>query len=367
MEALMLAEFHKNHARALVESGGYQIPAYYKNVEDEFRAAQKAAMMDRSFAGKLRVFGKDRESLLHRLTTNEMRHLPAGGGVVNIFTNAKGRVVDIVEMFMEEDSIFLLTSPGRAQILKNWIEKYTFIEEVRCEDLTLQFGMIALFGDECAARLQQLLGWEMNDLPAQYARQVVFERQPVIIQRSGTITPVQFNLILPAEKMMVLWERLTAQASPLGLAVYEMLRIYRGLPVMDKEITEEYNPHEVGLFSFINFDKGCYIGQEVIARLDTYQKVQRQLVGVRLETPTILFEKEQKENRGDQLFSATPAPVYAGEHLIGQLTSVCFSPDRGHATGLAVIRKPFATPAAPVQVRWPERTIPGSLQNLPHS
>jgi hypothetical protein len=144
-----------------------------------------------------------------------------------------------------------------------------------------------------------------------------------------------------------------------------MLRIHRGLPVMDKEITEEYNPHEVGLHPFINFDKGCYIGQEVIARLDTYQKVQRQLAGVRLETPTILFDKEQKENRGDQLFSATPAPIYAGDQLIGQLTSACFSPGRSGGIGLAVVRKQFAAHADAAQVRWPERIVPAHLQVLP--
>jgi folate-binding protein YgfZ len=361
----MLAEFHENHGRAFVEIGGYQIPVYYKNAVEEYHAAQKAAIMDRGFAGKLRVFGKDREALLHRLTANEMRNLPVGGGVVNIFTNAKGRVVDVVEMFMEEDSIFLLTSPGRAQAVKEWIEKYTFIEDVRCEDVTAQLGVIALFGDESAALLQQVFEWNIRDLPAQYARAFVFGGQRVLVQRSGTISPTQFNLILPAEAMIKFWQALLATAAPIGHAAYEMLRIHRGLPVMDKEITEEYNPHEVGLHPFINFDKGCYIGQEVIARLDTYQKVQRQLAGVRLETPTILFDKEQKENRGDQLFSATPAPIYAGDQLIGQLTSACFSPGRSGGIGLAVVRKQFAAHADAAQVRWPERIVPAHLQVLP--
>jgi folate-binding protein YgfZ len=335
--------------------GGYQIPAYYTSATGEFLAAKKAAVMDRSFAGKLRVFGKDRESLLHRLTTNEMRNLPPDGGVVNIFTNAKGRVVDVVEMFVEENSIFMLTTPARATLVKEWIEKYTFIEDVRCEDVTSQYALVSFFGEESVKLLRQSCGWEVEDLPMQHARSLRWEDKNVIVHRSGAITPVQFNLILPIAEMAKLWERATAQATPIGHAAYEMLRIHRGLPAVGKEITDEYNPHEAGLYPFINFEKGCYIGQEVIARLDSYQKVQRQLRGITLEV----------DAASAQPIPAAGAPIYLGEQLIGQLTSACFSPEYGQGIGLAVVRKQFAASIAPVQVRWPERSVAGRLRALP--
>jgi hypothetical protein len=352
---LTLSEFHHSQAKAFIDIGGYAIPAYYQDAVAEFHAAQKAAMMDRSFAGKLRVLGKDRESLLHRLTANEMRNLKNGEGVVNIFTNAKGRVVDVVEMFMMANSIFLLTSPDRAKLVKEWIEKYTFIEEVKSEEVTSQYSMISLCGAESAACLLALFDCQVNDLPAQHAHVFVEGDKSIIVQRSGMISPMQFNVIIPASEMEKFWQRLLTKATPIGHTAYEMLRIHRGLPAVDKEITEEYNPHEVGLHPFINFEKGCYIGQEVIARLDSYQKVQRQLTGVNLEI------KESDAN----LFSSTAAPIYAGDQLIGQLTSVCFSSERGHAIGLAVVRKQFVTQTDPVQVRWPKRTVPGRLQDLP--
>jgi len=338
-------------ARDFIEMNGDKIPVSYQDAATEFRAAQKAAMMERSFIGKLRVFGKDRETLLHRLTANEMRNLPAGGGVVNVFTNAKGRVVDVVEMFMEDESIFLLTSPGRAPIVKQWIEKYTFIEDVRCEEVTAPFGVIALLGEDSAAVLKKVFDWNVADLPSQYTRAFASAGERVLVQRSGALSPAQFHLILPAAMMAKFWEALLARTTPIGHTAYEMCRIHRGLPAMEKEIIDEYNPHEAGLYPFINFDKGCYIGQEVIARLDTYQKVQRQLAGVKFEI----------NDPGDPLLSATPAPIYAGEQLAGQLTSACFSPDAQSGLGLAVIRKPFAATTAPVQIRWPERVVTGLL------
>ncbi len=352
---MTLSEFHHSQAKAFIDIGGYPIPAYYQDAMAEFRAAQKAAMMDRSFTGKVRVFGKDRESLLHRLTTNEMRNLNTGGGVVNIFTNAKGRVVDVVEMFMEEDSIFMLTTPGRAKQVKEWIEKYTFVEDVRCEDVTSQYGLIAFFGEESVELLRQSFGWEVDDLPMQHARSLTREGKNLVVHRSGAITPVQFNLIVPVAEVAKLGERATTQAPPIGYAAYEMLRIHRGQPAVGKEITDEYNPHEAGLYPFINFEKGCYIGQEVIARLDSYQKVQRQLMGVALAVD---------EASALQAFAAG-VPIYLGEQLIGQLTSACFSPERGQGVGLAVVRKQFAELTEPVQIRWPERSVVGRLRTLP--
>jgi folate-binding protein YgfZ len=152
-----------------------------------------------------------------------------------------------------------------------------------------------------------------------------------------------------------LGKRTTAQATPIGYVAYEMLRIHRGQPAVGKEITEEYNPHEVGLQPFINFEKGCYIGQEVIARLDSYQKVQRQLMGITLEV----------EEASALQTLETSAPIYLGEQLIGQLTSACFSPERGQGIGLAVVRKQFTASAEPVQTRWPERSVVGRLRSLP--
>lgn len=355
MDKIALRDFHSNLAQSFIEMADHQIPAYYTSAVDEFLAAKKAAVMDHSFAGKLRVFGKDRESLLHRLTTNEMRNLPASGGVVNMFTNAKGRVVDVVEMFMEEDSIFMLATPGRANVVKEWIEKYTFIEDVRCEDVTTQYGLMAFFGEESVELLRQLFGWEVDDLPRQHARPLTWEGKSVIVHRSGAITPVQFNLIMPVAEMARFWKPATAPATPIGSAAYEMLRIHHGQPAVGKEITDEYNPHEVGLYPFINFEKGCYIGQEVIARLDSYQKVQRQLMGVTLEVDEACVQPG----------SAGSVPIYLGEQLIGQLTSSCFSPERGQGLGLAVVRKQFAASTEPVQIRWPERSVAGRLQPVP--
>ncbi|MEK7729006.1 MAG: folate-binding protein YgfZ, partial [candidate division KSB1 bacterium] len=114
------------------------------------------------------------------------------------------------------------------------------------------------------------------------------------------------------------------------------LRILQGIPMVEHELTEEYNPHEVGLYSLINFEKGCYIGQEVVARLDTYQKVQRQLVGVKLDA---------------EPHACANATLWVDEEEIGKLTSIARAPEGNGAIGLAIVRKQYAQHGTRVAVR----------------
>lgn len=331
-----LHDYHQQHARDFVSFGGYALPLLYQTPQKEFAAAQTAAMMDMSFLGKLFVTGKDREALLHRLTTNEMRNLAAGKTRVNVFTNAKGRVVDRFEMLAEEERYLLLTSAGRDETLRQWIDKYTFLEDVKVANLTREFAVIGLFGSESAMRLQTQLNVAAGELSAGSFFKQKINEQEWIIHRPESASPAQFQLLVPNAAALALWQTLSAAFTPLGYETFETLRILHGIPMAEHELSEEYNPHEVGLYPLINFEKGCYIGQEVVARLDTYQKVQRQLVGVKLEA---------------EAHVCLGATLCSAEQEIGKLTSIARAPEGVGAIGLAQVKKQYAQPEARVMAR----------------
>jgi folate-binding protein YgfZ len=345
-----LQEYHHRHAQHWVDLFGYRIPLYYSTPQEEYQSARRAAMMDAGFFGKLRVSGKDRESLLHRLTANEMRNMKAGESRVNIFTNAKGRVVDRVEMLAEEDGYLFLTSPGRSATLQKWIEKYTFVEDVQAIDLTPQLGMINLFGTESAAKLERLFGIQLTDIPPGHYLKVPRQNGEILAHYPEAANPARFNLITSHESVSALWQALLSEFEAVGFSTFETLRISQGIPVADHEIVDEYNPHEIGLYPFINFDKGCYIGQEVVARLDSYQKVQRQLIGVKSEAAARALEG---------------AAIWQGEHEAGKLTSVAPAPRGEGAIGLAVVRKSFAQPNTGVELRRENVSYQATLVSIP--
>ncbi|NJN58745.1 MAG: folate-binding protein, partial [Leptolyngbyaceae cyanobacterium SL_5_9] len=136
---------------------------------------------------------------------------------------------------------------------------------------------------------------------------------------SGLATP-GYTLIVNREQAANLWQQLTtAGALPLGEQLWERLRIEQGRPMPDAELTEDYNPLEAGLWHTISFSKGCYIGQETIARLDTYKGLKQQLWGVRLSQPAPLGE-----------------PLLVGAEKVGKLTSL--TETEAGLFGLAYVR-----------------------------
>ncbi|MBD0362306.1 MAG: folate-binding protein, partial [Coleofasciculus sp. C3-bin4] len=140
-----------------------------------------------------------------------------------------------------------------------------------------------------------------------------------------------------------LWKTLTAAgAIPMGDRVWEQLRIEQGRPTPDHELTDDYNPLEAGLWQTISFDKGCYIGQETIARLNTYKGVKQQLWGVRLSAP------------------AEPGSVITVEgDKVGKLTSFTET-DQG-PFGLAYIR----TKAGGVGLKVQVAEVEGEIVDVP--
>ena len=138
----------------------------------------------------------------------------------------------------------------------------------------------------------------------------------------------------------VVWETLTAAGFvPIGQNAWDALLVSKGIPRYGRELGDDFNPLEAGLIGAIDFAKGCYIGQEVIARLDTYQKVQKQLALLR-------FPAQAQETAGAEPTAAIQvvegAELTNGSRKVGQITSLAAQPDTGEMLALAYIRTAHA-------------------------
>ena len=295
--------------------------------EDEYRALTSGvAMMDRSDVGRLIVKGEDSLDLLNRLSTNELATLEIGEGAATVLTTNKGRIVDLLHVQRDEDRLDVFTSPGNQQRVAEWIDFYTFVEEVAVEDVTGETALLSLTGPDSTGLLDGLTSGQASSLaPLGRLNTQVFGVSAEVYRSDFLRTP-SFDLVVDAEHK----ERLSAVltdggAVPVGGNMAEAVRIERGIPAFGKELTEDYNPHEVNLVHHVSFSKGCYIGQEVIARLQTYQKVSKYLVGL----------------RGD---GEGPAPdsflVHDGKRM-GIVTSAARLPHTGANVGLGYVRKAF--------------------------
>jgi tRNA-modifying protein YgfZ len=315
-----LKELQRANGAEVAESS--LIPLSFGNdIAAKQAAATGVAICDRSHWGRILVSDSDRLRFLHNQTTNDFEKLKPGEGCDTVFVTSTARTIDLVAAYVLEDAVLLLTSPNRAAKLVEWMDRYIFFaDKVKLEDLASTTFAFSLMGDRSNTILQQL-GWEVSiDKPygSHQLYQLAGEEVRVAVG-SGLATP-GYTLIAQTSQAASLWQELVnLGAIPLGENVWEQLRIEQGRPVPDAELTEEYNPLEAGLWKTISFEKGCYIGQETIARLNTYKGVKLQLWGVRLEG------------------SAIPGTAVTSEtEKIGKLTS-CTQTETGHF-GLTYIR-----------------------------
>jgi folate-binding protein YgfZ len=305
----------------------------------EYRAAREAAILaDRSRLGRLAFTGKDAADLLHRLSTNGIKDLRPGQGTATVFTTSKGRILDLVEIYRLEDRLLALTGPGRARSLLEWIDRYTFREEVRGEDWSATHGTLGIFGARAARVVAALCGEEAAARPRHHPGRVDIGGAPAILARTYPLAGEGFHLTAEAKSMPAIGERIRAAGgvTPAGEECLELLRIEAGLPAHGRELTEEHNPWEARLHDAVSLSKGCYVGQEVIARLDTYDKVSRCLVRLRVEG------------------GEAPPPgsiLEAGGERTGILTSAAAVPGEGWIAALGYVREADAAAGTALTVR----------------
>ena len=256
----------------------------------------------------VRVSGRDAVDLLHRLSTNDLTPLKSPGAMVRtIFTTAQGKLVDWAPVVSTDDGLLVVTSPGRAQKLCDWIANYTIMEDVTCEDVSAHY-QLAL----CNWKAPGLLG---PGQVHQAASGLWFEAP----EGMGSMALVPDAAAVASEMGSAGAQKDDAWVQP--------LRVELGIPSPEFEFHKDINPLEIRLKPYVNWHKGCYIGQEVISRLDSYDKLARWLMG---------FESEEAVENHEGL------RIVRDGKSIGRVTSVF--EDQGCWKGLAIVERAAGAP-----------------------
>ena len=249
------------------------------STEIALRAARESAAVARPpMPGVLRMTGEDALDLVDRLSTNEVVERPAGSGVATVLTTNKGRVVDMLTILYLPDHWLMLTSPGNQQKVIDWIEEFTFGEEIELEDVTEERALLTVIGPRGA----EAAG--VDALEPYHCVESTIAGVEAIAFRGGVGVGGAYNVIAPSGSVGEVWKGMVvAGAREMDSESYEVFRVGAGAPVFGAELGEEVNPLEAGLWEAVSFTKGCYVGQEVVARLNTYEKVKRYLSKLSLD------------------------------------------------------------------------------------
>ena len=326
-------------------TGGETVPVSFGNDAAAIVATkQGVALYDRTHWGRIQISDSDRLRFLHNQTTNNFNILKPGQGCDTVFVTSTARTIDLATAYATEDTVLLLVSPSRRRQLIELLDRYIFpMDRVELTDLTDTTVTFSLLGPESTKLLEKMGVSELENQP--YASHQLIDLAGIEVRvavGSGLATP-GYTLIVSASDAANLWQELVKiGAVPMGDRIWEQLRIEQGRPAVDFELTDDYNPLEARLLHTISYDKGCYIGQETIARLNTYKGVKQQLWGVQLSG-----------------YVAPGTVVTIGEEKVGKLTSL--TETESGFFGLAYIRTKAGGEGLKVQVG----EVTGEVVNVP--
>ena len=288
---------------------------------DEYHAARTgAALRDAQASFRLYMRGADHLDFLHRMTSNDFHNLQLGHGLEAVFIEQRARILDLATCYRGPDVTALILSPDSRTAIPDWLDRFIFAEALELADRTDETAMFELIGPQAAQLVARVLNADLAELQD---HQLLNPQVADGLWLARTAGP-GLRTFGPPASVKDLWQRFaTAGASPIGLETWEILRIEQGLPLLGRELNQDYNPWEAGLGRAIHLDKGCYIGQEVIARLDTYDKVKQHLVGLQLSAAKL---------------PPTGQPLRDDTREVGRITSAVHSPSLG-PIALAYVRR----------------------------
>lgn len=294
---------------------------------------ETAGALDLSFRGRVCLTGEDRQRFLNGQVTNNVQALQGGEGCYAALVTAKGKMLSDLNIYALENEILLDFEPGLTAAVMERLEKYIIADDVQLTDVGPLYGLLSAQGPKAAETVRKVLnGISLPEKPMAFASlkdDTFGEIYVMNLPRSGS---AGFDIFVPAEALAATFEKLAAAARasggrPCGWKALEMARIESGIPRFGADMDETNLPPEAGLEQrAISYNKGCYIGQEVIARIRTYGQVAKALRGLRLAD-----DLEALPVKGDKL-------VKDGKE-IGFITSAIASPALHANIALGYVRR----------------------------
>lgn len=310
------AEFLASRGAVIHATG--QVPLHFGDPGPELDSFSFSAALVGGLNGSvLRHNGTDVLDLLHRLSTNDVITLEPGRTATTILTSERGRIIDLLNVVRLESGKFLLLSDSAdAKPALEWIDRFTIIEDAEISDATGEFARFAIIGPDALSIIRATFDAELS------MGDVTVTGETVLVASTWGELP-RVDVMSPAAKIEQMWDMLvTAHAVPAGDSAFHTERISRGVPFPGAELTSGINPLEAGLKHLISFTKGCYVGQEVVARLDTYDKLQKRLA---------ILEADAELTAGADL-------TVAGKR-VGTVTSVAPLEASGNRLALGYVRR----------------------------
>ncbi len=334
MTALALHELHHGLGARFTEVNGCEVVEDYGDAMAEHAALRETAgVFDLSFRGRLCLTGADRVRFLNGQVTNNVKDLRAGEGCYAALVTAKGKLQSDLNIFSLPNELLLDFEPGLAAAVPERLEKFIIADDVQVVDATAYYGLLSVQGPKAEAAVRALaLPLEIPAKPFSFSTAKDETLGEIYLMNQPRLGTSGFDLFVPMASLGAVLDKLIAAARQAGgracgWRALEMARIEAGIPRFGADMDESNLAPETGIGDrAISYSKGCYIGQEVIARIRTYGQVAKELRGLRLAD-----NLKALPAKGDKLFH--------GDKEAGYITSTVASPALKANIALGYVRR----------------------------
>ncbi len=354
---LPLHQTHQAAGASFTDFFGWEIPERFSSIEPEYETlCHSVGLLDWSCSVVLELRGDDRVRFLHGMVTNDIKSLWAGKGCRAASLTPQGRLVADLHVFCLEESLLLTAEASVRERLEPSLRKYIIGNRPALADRSGELALLSLQGPKAMELLETIQSTPLEN--AFEHCQLSVSGNPVRVCRINRTPAGGFDLLVPRENLLQTWQFILEQGRPLGIqpvgfASFNILRIEAGIPLFGFDMEENTLPIEAGLEqNAISFNKGCYIGQESVARITYRGHVNRKLSG-------LLLAGDRAAAKGDKVFK--------GEQEVGWITSSAVSPRLRRAIALGYLRREVSEPGARVLIHCGTGTIEAEVTALPFS
>jgi len=351
----VLADDHRRRGAALVAYHGAEVPSRFSDPGAEYRAVRTAAgLFDFSFRAKFTLNGEHRVRFLHRIISNDVKSLSAGQGIYATLLSSQGRILADLRIYADIDQLWIDTDVDLAAKAMNTLRRYIIGDRVEVQ--FQEVYAVALQGPASRDALRRVIGRDPEGLGGEMDHQVVEHQGSLLrVVRLSYTGEEGYEVWLEGQALRRFWNAALESGTggdlmPCGTEALETLRIEAGIPRYGPDFGEDTLPLEAGLLNALSFNKGCYIGQEIVERARSRGHVNWKLMG-------LLFSADATVPGPGQALEVEGKPV-------GEITSACFSPALGRPLALAYIRREVSEPGTQVCLQNGDRTEVTSLPFL---
>jgi glycine cleavage system T protein len=335
-----LHELQRGAGALFAEHQGWEVPERFSAFLNEYHALRNSVgLLDYSNATVLEVTGRDRIRFLQGMLTNDIKSLQPGQGCYAAMLTSQGRIVADMQVYCGEGSLLLTAEAVLREKLSQALKKYIIADQVELKDCFESEGILSVQGPRTSELLSQLV---CRNLPLETFNHVISDilGTPVRLCRNRRGCSDGYDLVVPQERLAEFWGALLVAGAvlgirPVGWEAFNANRIEAGIPLYGIDMDENNLLLEAGLLSAVSFTKGCYMGQEIVARATYRGQVNWKLSGLLLPDSVPLTGRTVVQKDGKE---------------VGRVTSSTYSPALNRAIAMGYLRREVLEPGTLIQV-----------------